>query len=185
MKSDDFPFDEISHDCSIYTRVKVDPPYAFMELELEDGTVTGDATATLTEEGMEKLIEYLRQTLDDFRAEVNKHVDKGMRFSPRPTELHSFKVDFTPKDGAIVYVDEKQMRLSNFKVEWDAGGYPIVHVSFVSGEVSVKFPDKTLPPWEEPVKPLGNGPLLQPDHSDQLSKSDEITNGEKEDGTKL
>ena len=64
-------FDEISHDCAIDVRVKVDPPYAFMELELDDGTPTGDATATLTEEGMEKLIEYLRQTLDDFRAGIN------------------------------------------------------------------------------------------------------------------
>ncbi len=175
MKSADERFNEISHDCSICTRVKVDPPYAFMELELEDGTPTGDATATLTEEGMEKLIEYLRQTLDDFRRQVNERVSEGMKFSPRPKELHSFSVDFTKKGGAVCRIDEKDMRLHGFKINWEAGAFPLVHVSFFSGNVKGKFPPKTLAPWEL-------------DHQAMPLVFNEIKNGEvveKEDGTKL
>jgi hypothetical protein len=135
---------EFSHDCEIDVRVKVDPPYAFMELELEDGIAsnTGDSVATLTEEGMEKLIEYLRQKLDEFRVEVNKHVDKGMRFSPRSLPLHAFAVDFKdPKKGAKCWIDEKEIRLSSFTIDWEAGNLPLVKVSFFSGKVEGVFPE--------------------------------------------
>ncbi len=188
MKSADERFNEISHDCSICTRVKVDPPYAFMELELEDGTPTGDATATLTEEGMEKLIEYLRQTLDDFRAEVNENVDKGMRFSPRKTELHGFEVDFARKQGAICRIDEKTMRLHSFNMDWKVSGYPVVTVSFLAGKVFARFPpEKGKPITEGKVNVFdGERSPAEADHTVKAPEFDTIKDGEKEDGrTKL
>ncbi len=77
--------DDLSFDCNVYFRTIVDPPYAFMELELENEL--GNAIAKFTEEGAELFIKYLQGKLEEFRTKLDENVDKGMRPGHGETKL--------------------------------------------------------------------------------------------------